>query len=211
MTVQSLINNIIEKNAIGTRKTFNTLMNEVAATKLKARKRLAAQSMFADRINEDSFEAGLVTEAIGGYYTVHHEKMMDHHEKMAQYHQGADEKNVFYGAKPNSEGHMDKFVHHCLESDKHMTAKKQTQFSGDNDLKDLSPDDLASYHKNMLSHHKGRVENYSRIVDKYRQKKKTQKRPLNFDDTYHLAKGEALRDYHQNQLNRIINYHNKTN
>lgn len=57
MTIQSLIDNIIEKNAIGVQETFNSLLAERIATKLENKKRVVAQAMFTEGSGEDLDEA----------------------------------------------------------------------------------------------------------------------------------------------------------
>lgn len=84
MTIQSLIDNIIEKNAIGVQETFNSLLAERIATKLEEHKKTVAQTMFTGFVNED-------TSDVDQKLAYHKEKVDFHTAKQHHYVALADE------------------------------------------------------------------------------------------------------------------------
>jgi hypothetical protein len=208
MTIQSLIDNIIEKNAIGVQETFNSLLAERIATKLENKKRVVAQAMFTEGSGEDLDEAvnpksreksiseeddplenvkfhlnDADHERLIKYHTKQL-KMVDHHEERAQHFEKLDKRGAPQFKYPIPLTHFENSLRHTVRAAKHTTAIKQLDVGEHKGMNE--------YHKQMFKYHnRNAMQHYDAADAKHSLK----------DDPEHKH------DYHKNM--KLAQYHSQ--
>lgn len=201
MTVQSLINNIIEKNAIGTHKTFKTLMSEIIATKIENQKRFIAQSMFTEGSGEDLDEAvnpksreKSISEEDDSLENVKFHLNDADHERLIKYHT----KQLKFVTK---KGYPHSIDYHkgAIEASKAALLKSKsdknslTEGSGSGDV-----DSQLAYHKKMFNYHTDKHLHHAALSDE--EEKGTQHVNKHFNKAMEHKNTAKI---HQNTYNKI--------